>query len=153
MSMLSYRQNCKILTFICSFCTFYQGCELNRFLIKFDFKEIIASSSSSSKKFIFRVQVRQERLSSGSSSSKRYLRVQVRVQKILFFEFGKNDQVRVRQKRSSSSLAKTIKFATLTVSLSINATWKEFWSLLMLVLTNLYNCLFNVLRNMFSSQI
>ena len=63
---------------------------------------------------------------------RRYLQVQVRVQKNFFSS-------------SSSSSAKTIEFAPLTISLFINATWKEFWSLLILVLTDLYNCFFNVL--------
>ena len=67
---------------------------------------------------------------------RRYLqvRVQVIVQKTVFSS-------------SSSSSAKTIEFefAPLTVSLFVNATWKEFWSLLILVLTDLYNRFFNVL--------
>ena len=50
--------------------------------------------------------------------------VRVQVQKKFFFEF---------------------EFAPLTVSLFINASWKEFWSLLILVLTDLYICFFNVL--------
>ena len=43
---------------------------------------------------------------------------------------------------SSSSSAKTVEFALLTVSLFLNATWKEFWFLLILVLTDLYNYFF-----------
>ena len=80
----------------------------------------------------------------GLSTRLIFNRVQVRVQEIFASSSSKNFFT-----SSSSSSAKTIEFkfefAALTVSIFINATRKEFWFLLILVLTDLYNYFFNIL--------